>query len=382
MLLNKAFFFLNSLWEKSFDFSQFFFHEKIIFIFLCFLEYCYRLGFFFVVKIKKRNGDRRLLFKVVSVGNISAGGTGKSVFAAFLIQNIRNYKGAILLRGYKSTAQKKSFFVSKGEGLLCSSGLAGDEASMFATKLSVPVVVGANRYDSGKLLENFSIKNRRQIDFVVLDDAYQNYQLKKDFEILLLDARKPFENGHCLPAGKLREKDYTRADVIILTHADDVDSCSLINIRKKLSSKIIEKNIFTGKHSVVGIYNSKEEKVSKQFFDGKKVCVIAGIGSFEQFVESIKKIHINVFSTIQYPDHYLYVRDDLIDIADSIRNNKYDVVITTRKDWQKIKPFLKQDKNINSDFVFILDICFEFLSKEEKILFFDIFHNKLRLPRL
>jgi len=203
-----------------------------------------------------------------------------------------------------------------------------------------------------------------------LDDGYQNQQLKKDYDILLLDARNPFGNFHCLPAGPLREKDYSRADIIILTHSDMVGEKKIISLKKRLREKSGKRQVFAGKHSFAGFVNIKGEYEKNNILHGKKCLVTAGIGSFSQFVESVEKENILISGTKKYPDHYCYVRSDIDGLLRGIAQKQYDVVITTRKDWQKIKPLLTKKELKEKIPLFIFDILFTFLSEEEKDQFF------------
>ena len=161
--------------------------------------------------------------------------------------------------------------------------------------MHVPVIVGKDRYKSCLLLEKtFGLSKK----IAILDDGYQNHQIKKNLEILLLDARSPFGNGHCLPAGNLREKDYSRADVIILTHADEIgadevcpeQSCSerLSEIKTKLLPKFDQNKIFCGRHKPLGLFLFDEEQISPHDCQNKKFLVLAAIGSFNGFVQSVK----------------------------------------------------------------------------------------------
>lgn len=345
--LKKIYFFVIQLWEKSQDFSLLSFYEKLIFFLLCFFEIFYRAGFFIVMKYKKFFGGYRLPCKVISVGNLSVGGTGKSVFVGFLVRLLGADKCAVLLRGYKRE-KTKSLIVDKNRSTILD---VGDEALMLARNLSVPVVVGKNRVESARLVSD--------ADYVILDDSYQNFQLEKDFEILLIDARKPFENQHCLPAGPLREKDISRADVIILTHADEVEE-----------KNFPAQSVFTGKHAVVGIRSADSwelvRNIEKSFF------AVAGIGSFSGFIASCKNYGLSVCGFCEYPDHHLYTKKDVFNMCQQMTNLSCDGIITTSKDWQKLKMLVGEHKKN----FFILEIDFMFLSHAEKKRFKDRLREK------
>ena len=224
--------------------------------------------------------------------------------------------------------------------------------------IKTPVVVGSNRAKSCELLQK-KIKN---LDVVILDDAYQNFALKKDLQFLLMDARKPFENGHCLPAGMLREKDYSRADYIVLTHSDLVSKKDLGNIKDNLLKDFDKNKIFAGCHKVDGLFLDGK-KVDLQKLKDKKFLVFAGIGSFDQFVKSVENLDVNVGKKINYKDHYKYKIDDIKNIERIILDNNLSGAITTQKDFVKLFPLIK--KHFNNKFfpIYILNISFEFLSE-------------------
>ena len=206
-------FFLTNLWNKSLNKNSLSFFEKYFFKILCFFELFYKCVFFFKKKYKNFFQKKFISsFKIISIGNLSVGGTGKTVFSQFLIKNLENLKGSVVLRGYGGENEKtpENFLVSNGIDIFCDSFFCGDEAFMLANSLEVPIVIGKNKKKSCLILEQFESNEKQKIDYIILDDAYQNFSIKKNVEILLLDAIKPFENGHCLPAGRLREKDLSR----------------------------------------------------------------------------------------------------------------------------------------------------------------------------
>ncbi|MCF7799560.1 tetraacyldisaccharide 4'-kinase [Candidatus Babeliales bacterium] len=379
---------LSNIWYKNSFNKKFSLSEKYFFIILCFLEFFYKIGFHFILFLKKNKSKPILPFKVISVGNLSAGGTGKSVFVQFLANNLLNQKTecAVVLRGYKSKIEKskKSFLISdfifNKKQIFCDTIFCGDEAFMLAQNLQVPVVVGKNRYKSCLLLKNKNIKT------VILDDAYQNFSVNKDFEILLLDAKKPFENHHCLPAGKLREKDYSRADAIILTHADKISHNQLQNIKNNYFKNFNKDFIFAGKHStdslsenLINSENLQSKIIDIQKFENKKLLAFAGIGSFEYFLSSLNFCNLKISKALEYTDHYNYSEKDLILIFNLIKKNNLNGAITTQKDWYKILPIIKKIKNYHQALmpIYVLNISFEFLSKKEHNNFVKVLSEKM-----
>ncbi len=367
-LKSKLISYFSNFWDRSKNSNTLSFLEKILFIFLCILEKIYLISFKLVSYFKKKSGNKKVNFKVISVGNISVGGTGKSVFAQFLIKNLKQ-NGAVISRGYGSNL-KNNLIVSDGNKIFYPATVIGDEPFMIADKLKVPVIVGKDRFKSATILENhfkkISLNEKdKSPSFIVLDDSYQNFSLKKDFEILLLDARKPFENGHCLPAGKLREKDISRADAIVFTHANNESSEELLSNSSSLP-------VFYGKHKVSNLLHLNKKNVDIKNLLSKKVLAFAGIGNFSYFLQSVKDLNLNVTKEIEYPDHYKFSEQDLKSILNSLKEDNCDCVITTSKDWVKILPLLEKIKNWQALPIYVLEIEFAFLTNSERIRFLGL----------
>jgi len=284
------------------------------------------------------------------------------------------------LRGYKSQNEKtkKSFLVFDGKNFYCDSSFCGDEAFMMAQNLQVPVVVGRERSASCCLLENWEREQGKRVEFVVLDDAYQNFQVKKDFEFLLLDARAPFENEHCLPARRLREKDYSRADAIILTHANFVAPEKLNFIKNEKLKNFNKEKIFEGEHKNAGLFFYNIKKIDLENIKEKKFLVFAGIGSFSNFVQSIKALGLEVFETIEYSDHHSYSQKDLNLILKTIKNNSLDGVITTQKDWARLFFLINKDPGWKDVLVYTSKIEFDFLLEKEEERFLKLLAKVLK----
>ncbi|MBW2599013.1 MAG: tetraacyldisaccharide 4'-kinase [Deltaproteobacteria bacterium] len=160
---------------------------------------------------------RKLGCRVISVGNITVGGTGKTPMVIMLanLLNEKGYRPAILSRGYAGKGKSRVNIVSDGKNLLMSPKNAGDEPALIAKSVrNVPVITGKNRYLTGK----YAIEHFRA-DVLILDDAFQHRSVFRDIDIVLLDNQKPFGNGFTIPRGELREpaSALERADIIVKT---------------------------------------------------------------------------------------------------------------------------------------------------------------------
>ena len=180
------------------------FSAKVVKFLLTILEYLYLIiikirEIFYKIGIFKKN---ELDVKIISVGNITTGGTGKTPVVKKLALGLKNKgkKVAILSRGYNSKGKKKQI-ISDGDKILIEVEEAGDELYMLASHLSdIPIIKAKDRFEGGKLaLENFDL------DIIILDDSFQHWQLKRDLDIVVIDALNPFGYDHLLPRGILRE---------------------------------------------------------------------------------------------------------------------------------------------------------------------------------
>ena len=186
-----------------------------------------------VVKKYEKAGRnaRRMPIPVISVGNITAGGTGKTPCILKLAEMLhkKGHHPAILSRGYKSGLEKVGGVVSDGRSLRISQKLAGDEPYMMALKIpDVPVLVGRNRIISAEKAIKLGA------DILLLDDGFQYWDMKRDLDIVLIDCTNPFGYGYSLPRGLLREpmEALRRAHTFILTKSEQADVSVKTDIKK------------------------------------------------------------------------------------------------------------------------------------------------------
>ncbi|MDD4953476.1 MAG: tetraacyldisaccharide 4'-kinase [Candidatus Omnitrophica bacterium] len=261
----------------------------------------------------------RLGCKVISVGNITVGGTGKTTLVEYIARYLKDsgHKVAILSRGYK----RKS----------TSSENMGDEPYMLSKNLSdIPVIVNKDRA-SGALRAIIEY----QTDTVILDDGMQQWRLRKDLEIIAIDAVSPFGNRHLLPRGILREplSGLKRADIFILTKSDLAQN-NIEEIKGLLGRVNPRAKIFESIHQPLGFYQigGKEELFSPRAFTGKPAVIFCAIGDPDSFEKTIKNLGIEVALSFNFPDHHHYGQKDLERITKVAQARNIDLIITTQKD--------------------------------------------------
>jgi len=356
---------VSRLWNPSFSWARCSWFEKSLFLFLCLCEYGYRLGFNLAMRYKRWRGGKRFDFPIISVGNISVGGTGKSVFVSFLVDQLGPERVAVVLRGYKGSG--KTMIVSDGLCVRCSATACGDEAMMYVLHYpNLRVAVGKNRARACALLEQGVCNAPQRLACVLLDDAYQNFDVKPSLNIILLDARFPFENGHCLPAGRLRELDCSRAEFIVITHADAIGSESLVGLKNLLARKVPGVTVLAGKHGARGLWEDNLHLMSSAMLVNRRLLVAAGVGSFDGVVQTVRACGATITATHAFGDHFNYKPSDITDLCLLAAQQQCTGIVVTEKDWVKVNPLLQKDVALHGQVSwYVIRVGFEFLSARE-----------------
>lgn len=261
---------------------------------------------------------------VVSVGNVSAGGTGKTPFVRWCVEALRasGKHPAIALRGYKSV------------------GGISDEAEEYRTMLpDVPVAVGANRLKELAKLR----REHPHIDCAVLDDAFQHRAIARDLDIVLVDATRPAIDGRLLPAGWLREPATAlrRADLVVVTRAQHVD--------QRLSDLI---ESFHGKppvawtmHEWIRIerFGVGDREMPLASLNGKRVVIASALARPDAFVDDALRHGVRLVGDMRFPDHHPFTDEETQRIAARARS-KDAAVLCSGKDWAKLRGRLTTDR--------------------------------------
>jgi tetraacyldisaccharide 4'-kinase len=287
----------------------------------------------------------RLDCKVISVGNITVGGTGKTptviALAAMLKRN--GCRPAVLSRGYGGESKRPVNVVSDGTGVLMSARDAGDEPVLIAQSVaSVPVLTGKRRSITGSYaVEHFGA------DVLILDDAFQHRSVSRDIDIVLLDWQRPLGNGWVLPRGGLREppRALRRAHIILVTGpAKKGSPCAMEGLndwldRRNLSS-LAGRPVFMAFRTPRDLrQGGTGAEYPLYHMRGKKIVAFAGIADPGDFRRTVTSMGGQVESFISFADHHSYRHDDIEAIRHTAGRASADMIVTTEKDGMKLADF-------------------------------------------
>ncbi|MBF0510778.1 MAG: tetraacyldisaccharide 4'-kinase [Candidatus Omnitrophica bacterium] len=308
------------------------------------LTLLYALGVFCHRLFYRFKGVYKAPLPVISIGNITVGGTGKTPLVVWVAQVLKD-------KGLKSVVLTRGHMPQEGQ--------LSDEALMMTEQLpDVPVLSGADRI---KNIKNNSLSS----NVYILDDGFQHWKIQRDLNILLINAANPFGNGHLLPAGILREGlgALKRADVIVLTKTDQAgDIKALYNKIHQINPSVLVIESCYQQPQIVDVFSRELVKklpltpslkkeggfIGKSSFSkiGRKgisygtvlaFCAIADPASFEFQLRKVFIAHdIQIFN---FMDHHVYTKEDVLKITESARDNNIATLVTTHKDAVKLYQF-------------------------------------------
>jgi tetraacyldisaccharide 4'-kinase len=272
---------------------------------------------------------------IISVGNITFGGSGKTPYVLYLANTFRanGKKVAIVLRGYKGDFEDTGALISNENEVFDIAKKAGDEAMMYANNLkNTPICVGKDRVKSIKLLEH----QFPELDHIIMDDALQYLKVYQDDKICILNAADPVGNGFCLPSGILREPISVLKDVntVVINMNNSLFPHKLMTFIEKQKNIHIIYAGYIISHIIQHPFS--EQKLYTSFtFKGKKVLLLSGIGHPQSFENTLLKEDISFQGHISMPDHFAYTQEFIDDLLE--KYNCFDYILTTEKDYMKLK---------------------------------------------
>jgi tetraacyldisaccharide 4'-kinase len=284
--------------------------------------------------------------RIICVGNIVSGGSGKTPFTIFLAECLRDKgkKIAVSHRGYKGEFEKTVKLISDREQIFDHDGSAGDEPYLLASKLKgIPVVVGRDRTSAIKLLE----KEYPDLDVIILDDSFQHLKVYHDLDFVVFNSTGGTGNGFVLPAGILREP---------LSACRYADCLVVKGMKEDLPElKKYEITMIYGRHEIDRIYNREGENYSINSISGSKNLLVSGIGQPESFEKLLAGKGISFIRHYKFSDHYDY-REPKIwkKIRQYIDKVNIDHVLTTEKDYAKLKT-----KDLGNISLIVVSIAFK-----------------------
>ena len=306
-------------------------------------------GFGTAVALRNMAYDRRwtraarLPCRVISVGNLTVGGTGKTACVELIAQHLAQAgrRLAILSRGYGG-ARRAYWLRWAPQGLLVDGALAAeilglaDEPRLLARHLpGIPVLVGSRRDRTGRVAcEQFGA------EVVILDDGFQHRQLARDCDVVLVHARMPFAGWPLLPRGPMREPvaSLARAQIVIITKADEALERvgALAERLRSLSPKAL---VLTAAHEPMGLIDvptGRQEETGR--LAGYRVGLLSSIGDPRGFEETVRRLGAEILWHRAFPDHHPYRAEDLATLAELTQATRPQAIVTTEKDWVRLEP--------------------------------------------
>jgi len=256
---------------------------------------------------------------VISVGNITAGGTGKTPLVIWLCKLLQQKEipCAVLTRGYKTRTRKRA--------------ARTDEPAIIAENCpNTKVIINQNRAAAAaEAVEKFGAK------VLIMDDGFQHRRLNRDLDIVTIDSAVPFGYDRVLPAGLLREPltGLKRADVVVVTRCGQTDEVELARLEEKLQSINPDMIIAKSTHEPVCAKSQDGRLISTEELKNKKIFAFCGIGNPDSFLNTIRKLGAELLGCKVYNDHYHYKYSDITDICRQARRLNADLILTTEKDW-------------------------------------------------
>lgn len=280
---------------------------------------------------------------VISIGNITVGGTGKTPTAQKMADLIKRmgYRVVILNRGYRSHWDKEIGVVSDGNKIFMTAYEAGDEAYLMAKTLpGIPVVIGKNRAITGK----YAVE-KLNAEVIIMDDGYQHWHLERDLDVVLVDTLNMFGNGCVLPRGMLREplENLDRGDLFLLTKTDQSSILSRMQLRKTIEKYNAKAPVVESVHhpknfvEIADWYKGiTQNRMELSELEGKDVMVFSAIGNPSSFEQTLSSIGLNIKEAVRYPDHHDYGMLEMQYISERASSQNAVAMITTSKDAVKI----------------------------------------------
>jgi tetraacyldisaccharide 4'-kinase len=290
---------------------------------------------------------RRPSIPVVSVGNLTAGGTGKSPFVAWVVRRLlrAGKRPAVVSRGYRARP-----------------GESSDEGRMF--RRAVPGILHVENAERHRGVERAAAEGA---GVAVLDDAFQHRRCARDLDLVLVDATDPFGGGHLLPRGLLREPlgALRRADAIVVTRADQVEPGVKDRIVARLERAAPGRPVALARHAPVGVRPLLGAGASPpSALAGRRVLALSGLGRPAAFERTLADLGAEVVATARFPDHHVYDVRDVERVRRQAEEARAEAIVTTAKDAVKLEDAAPEGGEPE---ILVLDVEIEILAGGEEL---------------
>lgn len=273
---------------------------------------------------KKILPRKRLPYPVISVGNLTWGGTGKTPFVEYLARKIGTHRKVplVLTRGYSH-----------------------DEAVELQNHLPTALVgVGQDR---AKVAERVK-QEKRHVDIAVLDDGLQHQILERDVDIIVINSLNPFGNGKLIPRGILREplSVLSRAAIIVLTHVNLVSPEELKKLKEKLAGLAPQARLVETVMEVLFLYRAKTKvRIAIEKMTGHKVATFAAVGTPRSFQLVLQRFLLKTVRNFEFLDHHEYTKEELLQVKEIAQSAGAEEIITTEKDFYRSRALITETLN-------------------------------------
>jgi tetraacyldisaccharide 4'-kinase len=298
------------------------------------LSWCYGMALKLRWTLQEFGKSVRVPCATISVGNITVGGTGKTPMVAWVagFLNQRGSRVAVVSHGYGARAGGAYVLLKEQEPSADISSVAGDEAVLLSHMLgAIPVASGRKKASS--LVKTW---RRLRPDVIVLDDAFQSIHIRKDLEIVVVDATNPWGSGHLLPRGRLREpkQNISRGDIIILTRCNQADDTSELEseIRKLTPAPIVR-----AYHALRGAWRIDTwEEIRLDALKNARVYAFSAVANPASFEKTLEEAGVEMVGFRRFVDHHFFSREDLEEIGRETSQARVEFLVTTEKDAMRL----------------------------------------------
>lgn len=300
---------------------------------------------------------QRLSCPVISIGNLTTGGTGKTPVTMLIAERLRHKKTtAILSRGYQSGNEHKCVVLRGSDIANPDVSIVGDEIALMASQLpDAWFGVGTNRIASALKLQESQI-----IQAIVLDDGFQHRCIARDCDIVLVDASNPFGNGMSLPAGPMRERitSLRRSHAVVITRCESVDELAVAELTARTSRYIDEARIFRAETVIKAIraINRKSELA----ITDRRVWLFSGIGNPNAFENAVAATGARICGHTVFPDHHRYSENEIETLNRILSDNQAEYLLTTAKDAVKLAAY-----NLDKSRYGVVEIGIDFVDRAD-----------------